>query len=81
MRMHHDHIHSLFDGKERGIPVLSFVGNLNDDYEGGNLVFFGDYAVPLRAGDIVMFPSNFIYPHQVDEVTKSVRYSFVSWAW
>ena len=27
MRQHHDHIHSLFDGNEKGIPVLSFVIN------------------------------------------------------
>ena len=29
MRQHHDHIHSLFDGNEKGIPVLSFILNLN----------------------------------------------------
>ena len=37
MRQHHDHIHSIFDGKEKGIPVLSFILNLNDDYEGADL--------------------------------------------
>ena len=25
MRQHHDHIHSLFSGDEKGIPVLSFI--------------------------------------------------------
>ena len=81
MRAHHDHIHSLFDGKEKGIPVLSFIGNLNDDYEGAELVFWGDYVQPLKAGDIVMFPSCFMYPHEVREVTKGTRYSFVAWGW
>jgi hypothetical protein len=34
MRKHHDHIATLFSPPEQGIPVLSFIGNLNDDYEG-----------------------------------------------
>ena len=46
MRQHHDHIHSLFDGNEKGIPVLSFILNLNDDYEGAELFFWDDYVVP-----------------------------------
>ena len=37
MRKHYDHIHSLFDGEHKGIPVLSFIGILNDDYMGGDL--------------------------------------------
>ena len=45
MRQHHDHIHSLFDGNEKGIPVLSFILNLND-YEGAELFFWDDYVVP-----------------------------------
>lgn len=82
MRKHHDHIHSIFDGKEKGIPVLSFIGNLNEDYEGGELVFFnGEVKLSLKTGDICMFPSCFMYPHQVYEVTKGKRYSFVTWAY
>lgn len=82
MRVHYDHIHSLFDGNKKGIPVLSFIGNLNDNYEGGELVFFdGEYKLNLKAGDICIFPSCFMYPHEVYEVTKGTRYSFVVWAW
>lgn len=81
MRKHHDHIASLFSPPEQGIPVLSFIGNLNDDYEGADLVFWDDYTVPLGKGDIIMFPSLFLYPHAVTEATKNRRYSFVSWAW
>jgi len=81
MRRHHDHIHSLFDGNEKGIPVLSFILNLNDDYEGADLVFWEDYKVPLGKGDIIMFPSLFLFPHMVSEATKGKRYSAVSWAW
>ena len=39
MRQHMDHIHSIFDGKRERIPVLSFILNLNDDYEGADFVF------------------------------------------
>ena len=81
MRQHHDHIHSLFDGNEKGIPVLSFVLNLNDDYEGAELFFWDNHIVPLGQGDIIMFPSLFLFPHGVTEATKGKRYSAVSWAW
>ena len=47
MRQHHDHIHSLFDGNEKGIPVLSFILNLNDNYRGADLYFWEDHAVHL----------------------------------
>ena len=47
MRQHHDHIHSIFDGNEKGIPVLSFILNLNDDYEGADLYFWEDHVVKL----------------------------------
>lgn len=82
MRKHYDHIHSIFDGEEKGIPILSFVGNLNEDYEGGELVFFnGEVKLDLKKGDICMFPSCFMYPHQVYQVTKGKRYSFVTWGY
>ena len=81
MRQHHDHIHSLFDGKEKGIPVLSFILNLNDDYEGADLFFWENHVVPLGKGDIIMFPSLFLFPHGVTEAKKGKRYSAVSWAW
>ena len=79
MRLHYDHIQSLFDGKLRGIPILSFVGLLNDNYEGG-VFMCREKEIKLIRGDILLFPSNFIYPHEVKEITKGIRYSFVSWA-
>ena len=81
MRQHHDHIHFLFDGKYKGIPVLSYILNFNDDYEGADLFFWEDHVVELGKGDIVMFPSCFLFPHGVTEATKGTRYSGVCWAW
>ena len=81
MQQHHDHIHSIFDGQEKGIPVLSFILNLNDDYEGADLYFWEDYKVPLGKGDIIMFPSLFLFPHGVTEATRGRRFSAVNWSW
>ena len=79
MREHYDHIHSIFDGKMKGVPIVSIVGNLNEDYEGSEFHCRGK-EIRLKTGDILMFPSNFMYPHEVTECTKGTRYSFVSWA-
>jgi len=79
MRKHFDHIRDLFDGNFKGIPILSVVGVLNDNYEGGEFVFNNDYEVKLKQGDILLFPSNFIYAHEVKEIKNGTRYSYVSW--
>jgi predicted 2-oxoglutarate/Fe(II)-dependent dioxygenase YbiX len=81
MRLHCDHIHSIFDGERKGIPILTALGGLNNDYEGGELVMWENEIIDLKAGDIMVFPSNFLYPHMVKPVTKGTRYSYVSWAW
>lgn len=81
MRMHCDHIKTLFYGKERGIPITTVLGSLNDDYEGGELVMWEDEVIPLKAGSVIVFPSNFMYPHKVNPVLSGVRYSYVSWVW
>lgn len=78
MRKHYDHIHSLFDGKYKGIPVISFIGMLNDNYTGGDLIINGQKIEP-KTGNIIIFPSCFLYPHEVKEIKKGTRYSFVSW--
>jgi len=80
MKLHCDHIHDMFDGERKGIPTLSIVANLNDDYEGGEFVMRGE-VIPLGKGDIILFPSNFLYPHKVNDTTKGTRYSYVSWVW
>lgn len=81
MSKHIDHIKSLFEGGRRGNPTLSIIGALNNNYTGGELIFFDDYKITLKEGDILLFPSNFLYPHKVKPVTKGKRYSFVSWSW
>jgi len=77
---HHDHIHELFGENNRSIPVVSVVGLLNDEFEGGEFVLFKDYNTNLKKGDILLFPSTFLYPHRVEKIKKGTRYSFATWA-
>ena len=79
MRVHYDNIHSIFDGKLKGIPIVSIVGNLNEDYKGAEFML-RDKEIKLKTGDILLFPSGIVYPHMVKETKKGIRYSFVSWA-
>jgi predicted 2-oxoglutarate/Fe(II)-dependent dioxygenase YbiX len=53
---------------------------LNDDFEGGEWAWF-DRGMTKRfqAGDAIMFPSNFMYPHEILPVTKGTRHALVSW--
>ena len=81
MSKHIDHIVSLFPGNPRGIPILSILSLLNDNYQGGEFIMFDDYEIKLKAGDLLIFPSVFLYPHLVKPITKGIRYSFVSWCY
>jgi len=81
MKEHCDHIHDLFEGTHRGVPTLSIVCALNDEYQGGEFVLFQNETYELNKGDIIMFPSSFLYPHRVNAITKGVRYSYASWVW
>lgn len=80
MRQHYDHIQSIFDGQNKGIPIVSVVGNLNEDYVGSEF-YCRDIEIPLRTGDVLIFPSNFMFPHAVAPTEEGVRYSFVAWAY
>jgi len=58
--------------------ACSFI--LNNDFEGGEFAFFDrELKYKLEKGDALMFPSNFMYPHEVMPVTKGTRYSLVTW--
>ena len=81
MDLHCDHIHNMFDGEKRGIPILSVLGVLNDDYKGGEFIMFDDTEVKFDRGDILVFPSLFLYPHKVQPVKSGTRYSYISWVW
>jgi predicted 2-oxoglutarate/Fe(II)-dependent dioxygenase YbiX len=81
MAEHCDHIHTLFEGQRRGIPILSVLGVLNENYIGGEFIILGDQEIKFKTGDLLIFPSIFLYPHKVKPVKKGTRYSFISWVW
>jgi hypothetical protein len=71
-QVHSDHGYSY-------ICVLSSVGYINDDYEGGEL-FFDKFNLKIkpRAGDLYLFPSSFIYSHAAMPITSGTKYSIVT---
>ena len=81
MEKHIDHIHSIFDGTTKGIPILSIIGLLDDKFQGGEIEMFEDTKIKLKVGEVLIFPSNFQYPHMVCPITKGTRHSFVSWVY
>jgi predicted 2-oxoglutarate/Fe(II)-dependent dioxygenase YbiX len=70
------HIDSFKD-RPRAVSC-SFI--LNDDYEGGEFAFFDrELVYKLKKGSCIMFPSNFMYPHEIMPVTSGTRYSIITW--
>ena len=50
--------------------------NLNENYEGGDFVFFrGKKKIKLKKGDALIFPADYFWVHEVEPITKGVRYS------
>lgn len=67
--------------------TLSSILFLNNDYEGGELSFQNIQTdkeekinIKGKPGDLVIWPSNFHYPHGVMPVLKGRRYTVVAWA-
>ena len=68
------------DGDFKNPRVLSCSIALNDDYEGGEFGFFwGEMTVRMPALSIMLFPSNFQYPHEIFPVETGERFSIVTW--
>ena len=67
------------------VRKISVSAILNDDYEGGELLFSTIEKdatakitnIKARKGDLVIFPS--FVEHKVAPVTKGTRYSIVAW--
>tara|TARA_R110000851_G_scaffold151527_2_gene292755 strand:+ start:74 stop:433 length:360 start_codon:yes stop_codon:yes gene_type:complete len=50
--------------------------NLNEDYEGGEFGFFRDKKnIDLKQGDVLIFPADYHWVHEVKPITKGTRYS------
>jgi|TARA_R100001086_G_scaffold14808_1_gene7336 hypothetical protein len=65
--------------------TMSMILLCNNDYEGGELGFANpdrtdELIVPVRPNRLIVWPSNFLFPHGVKPITKGIRYSVVGWA-
>lgn len=60
--------------------TVSITAYLNEEYTGGDLEYkhFGLKIKP-EPGDVLVFPSNYIYNHEVHPVESGVRYALVNW--
>lgn len=73
------HVDFAKDASQRAISISIC---LNNDFEGGEFIFDlnGEkVSFAQNIGDCIVFPSNFLFPHQVNKVTHGVRYSLVGW--
>ena len=77
MSRHIDNIHHSH-GQEYGFPQASVLLFLNDNFEGGDFII-SDITYKTKKGSAIVFPSNFMFPHEVKLVKKGTRYSIISW--
>lgn len=68
-------IHTHLDHSIGTYLTLTF--NLNSGYEGGKFSFFNRKFQPkLGEGDLMIFPGDIFWNHEVTELVKGYRYSF-----
>jgi hypothetical protein len=60
------------------VCTVSIVAYLNDDYEGGEIYFPRfDLTIKPEPGDVVIFPSTYIYEHASQPMVSGKKYSIV----
>jgi Rps23 Pro-64 3,4-dihydroxylase Tpa1-like proline 4-hydroxylase len=71
------HVDDLGYVTNNHLPTLVY---LNDDYEGGELGFAThNIVIKPKKGDLIMFPGNMHYAHEVFEVISGTRYTVPVW--
>ena len=77
MSRHCDNIHHSH-GQTFGYPQASVLLFLNDNFKGGEFLV-SEEQPKIKTGEALIFPSNFMFPHEVKEITQGTRWSIVSW--
>ena len=71
------HVDDLGYVTENHLPIIIY---LNDNYEGGEIKFeTHDVCIKPKTGDLVVFPGNMHYAHEVKEVLSGDRYTLPIW--
>lgn len=61
------------------IATVSMVAYINDDYEEGGIRFDKiDKTIKPKAGDLYIFPSNYLFSHAALPVKSGIKYSIVT---
>lgn len=77
---HQQHFEGHADDGFRFPRTVSITAYLNDNYTGGEVEYkhFNLLYKP-QAGDVLVFPSNYVYNHKVIPVETGIRYALVNW--
>jgi hypothetical protein len=60
------------------VTTVSVVAYLNENYEGGEIYFPRfDLTIKPKTGDVVVFPSTYIYEHASNDMISGTKYSIV----
>jgi len=71
------HVDDLGYVTENHLPIIIY---LNDNYEGGEIKFeTHDVCLKPKTGDLVIFPGNVHYAHEVKKVLSGDRYTLPIW--
>jgi len=71
------HVDDLGYVTDNHLPTLVY---LNDNYEGGELGFATHgFVFKPKKGDLIMFPGNMHYAHEVFEILSGTRYTLPIW--
>lgn len=70
------------DDSPETVRNVSAVLYLNDEYDGGELVFtrLDNLTIKPKPGDLVVFPSTYLYEHKSNVVPKGTKYCVVSFS-
>jgi len=79
-------LHPTYHIKIKSVRILTLVGLLNDNFEGGVYNFpEQNIQLKLKAGSVLVFPPYFTHPHEVSSIIQNnknnikYRYIFSSW--
>jgi hypothetical protein len=73
------HNDSLYDHKNKKYRILNYLWYLNDVDIGGETEFFGFYKIKPKKGNLIIFPSEWLFPHTGKIPISSDKYVVSGW--